>query len=74
MCWNGPPITCDLVLGLSQTEQNGMDLGFFNTNCIHLDVQNVNTEVLFNTDISNFLYTGMSTLYSTNTVRGKLCR
>ena len=39
-----------------------------------LDVKNVNTDVLFNTDISNILYTDMRPLYSINTVQGKLCR
>ena len=39
-----------------------------------LDVKNVSTDVLFNTDISNILYTDMRPLYSKNTVQGKLCR
>ena len=39
-----------------------------------LDVKNVNTDVLFNTDISNLLYTDMRLLYSITTVQGKLCR
>jgi hypothetical protein len=39
-----------------------------------LDVKNVNTDVLFNTEISNILYTDMRPLYGISTVQGKLCR
>ena len=39
-----------------------------------LDVKNVSTNILINTDISNILYTDMRPLYGTNTVQGKLCR
>ena len=39
-----------------------------------LEIKNVNTEVLFKTDISNILYTDMRKLYSNQTTEGTLCR
>ena len=58
------------ILKMFKTDENMIKLALKRI----LEIKNVDTEVLFQTEISNLLYTDIRKVYSARSVAGKLCR